>query len=78
MKKPKKTVGAKKSRKANEKPESAESASLSQKKKSKAGNLFAKGKKSAESEDLIADRGSRITGRDAVRAKTIESHNRRP
>jgi hypothetical protein len=72
----KKAKTATKSRKANERPKSSDSPS--QEKKSKAGNLYAHGKKSAESEDLIAERGSRVTSRDAVRAKSVESLNRRP
>jgi hypothetical protein len=67
-----------KSKKANEKRESLETISPNQEKKSKAGNLYAGVKKSAQSENLIAERGSRVTSRDAVRAKSVESHNRRP
>jgi hypothetical protein len=74
----KKAKTATRSRKANEKPEELDSLSRNQEKKSKAGNLFAKGKKSTQSEDLISERGSRVTSRDAVRAKSIESLNRRP
>jgi hypothetical protein len=50
----------------------------SQVKKSKAPNLFEKAKRSTQNQDDLVKRGSAVTSRDAVRSKTIESHNRRP